>query len=167
VGKILIPGPSPKNGRSSFFEEGCLTIGDWFCGVCDNGFMVKHNPPQNTKLNVKLRPIARRMRHEPTQSEALLWERLRDRRLCGYRFHRQHVIDRFIVDFYCSKAALIIEVDGPVHQKQVEADLEREQVLTGLGYHIIRFSNAQVLEQIENVLQHILDAIDLPKTTTS
>ena len=78
------------------------------------------------------------MRHEPTPAEALLWTHLRNRQLCGYRFHRQHQIDRFIVDFVCLMPKLVIEVDGAVHQQQVTADLEREQILQSLGYRIIR-----------------------------
>ena len=67
-----------------------------------------------------------------------MWTHLRNRQLCGYRFHRQHQIDRFIVDFVCLMPKLVIEVDGAVHQQQVTADLEREQILQSLGYRIIR-----------------------------
>lgn len=73
--------------------------------------MVKHYPHQDKKLREKLRTVARQMRREPTPAEDLLWQRLRARQLSGFRFHRQHSIDRFIVDFLCPKAALVIEVD--------------------------------------------------------
>jgi very-short-patch-repair endonuclease len=121
--------------------------------------MVKHYPHLDAELRGKLRTIARQMRHEPTSAEGLLWERLRDRQLSGHKFRRQSSVDRFIADFYCSNAALIIEIDGGIHQQQIEADLEREQILSALGYRIIRFTNTQVLEQTNQVLQAILDAI--------
>jgi very-short-patch-repair endonuclease len=98
------------------------------------------------------------MRKEPTLAEDLLWQRLRAFRLCGH-FRRQHSIDRFIVDFYCPGTGLIIEVDGEVHRQQVEADQEREQVLAELGFRVIRFTNAQVLGQTDQVLQQIFDAL--------
>lgn len=119
--------------------------------------MVKHHPRQDPLLWAKLRIIARQMRHERTEAEDLLWQRLRDRQLEGYKFHRQHAVDRFIVDFFCSSAGLIIEVDGTVHQQQVEADQERERILIDLGFRIIRFTNTQVLEQTGLVLQKILE----------
>ena len=86
--------------------------------------------------------------------------RLCDRQLCGYHFHRQHKIDRFIVDFCCNQEGLVIEVDGEIHQQQVEADQEREQILISLGYRVIRFTNEQVLTQTEQVLQRIIAAIN-------
>lgn len=103
--------------------------------------------------------MARQMRHEPTLAETLLWNRLRDHQLCGYKFNRQQLIDRFIVDFYCPDACLIIEVDGDVHAQQVEADREREQILTGLGFRMIRFTNTQVLCHTDQVLHEILIAL--------
>jgi very-short-patch-repair endonuclease len=123
--------------------------------------MVKHYPRQDKILQGKLRTIARHMRHEPTPAEDLLWQKLRARHLHGYRFHRQYSIDRFIVDFYCASAGLIIEVDGEVHKRQVEADQEREQKLNHLGFRVLRFTNDQVLKQTEYVLQQILDAIEV------
>jgi very-short-patch-repair endonuclease len=121
--------------------------------------MVKHTPRKDPVLREKLRTIARQMRHEPTPAEGYLWQRLRGRQLDRYKFHRQYPIDRFIVDFYCSSAALIVEVDGAVHQQQGEADQEREQFLTALGYRVIRFTNTLVLEQTDLVLQKILETL--------
>ena len=57
----------------------------------------------------KVKHLARQKRHTPTAAEAALWQRLRNRQLRGHKFRRQHVIDRFIVDFFCSEAALIVE----------------------------------------------------------
>ncbi len=128
---------------------------------------MKHYTRQDLRLRGKLQTIARQMRHEPTPAENVLWQRLRDRQLCGHRFHRQHAIDRFIVDFVCLKMALVVEVDGEVHQKQIEADQERAQILTGLGYRVLRFTNDQVLQQTDQVLQQILKALSISEPKPS
>ncbi len=129
--------------------------------------MGKHYPRQEPRLRGKLRTAARQMRHEPTPAEDLLWQRLRGRQLSGRKFHRQFSIDRFIVDFFSSSAALIIEVDGEVHRQQVEADKERQQILTALGFRVIRFTNAQVLDLTDQVLQEIRDALSANELRTS
>ncbi len=121
--------------------------------------MVKHYSHQDLKLRGKLRAVARQMRQDPTSAEDLLWQRLRGRQLAGLKFNRQFLIDRFIVDFYCASAALIVEVDGEVHQQQIEADQEREHILMALGFRVIRFTNDQVLEQTDQVLEQILQPI--------
>lgn len=105
----------------------------------------------------KLIEQARNMRAEPTQAEALLWEKLRKRQLGGLRFRRQHIIYVFIVDFYCPAAKLAVEIDGSVHDKQKEYDQEREDYLEAMGYEIIRFNNLDVVEDIERVLVKIYD----------
>jgi very-short-patch-repair endonuclease len=74
-----------------------------------------------------LRESARDFRATSTPAEARLWQALRGRKLGGARFRRQHAIGRFLVDFYCAEATLVIEVDGPVHRQQVEQDAERER----------------------------------------
>ena len=74
---------------------------------------------------------ARHMRADPTQAEALLWEKLRKRQLGGLKFRRQHVIHFFIVDFYCPAAKLVLEIDGSVHAEEEEYDQEREAYLEG------------------------------------
>lgn len=122
--------------------------------------MSKHYPKQDAQLKDRLRTVARQMRTEPTPAEDLLWQRLRGRQLCGYKSRRQHTLDRFIVDFCCPSVGLIVEVDGDVHRLQVEADQEREADLTNLGFRVIRFTNEQVSEQIDWVLQRILDALE-------
>lgn len=108
-----------------------------------------------------LAPEGTRMRRAPTRAEALLWERLRRREL-GVRFRRQHGIDRFIVDFCCLKARLIVEVDGPIHDDQAERDGARDEFLQAAGYRILRFRNDAVLRDIEAVIAAIRTALDMP-----
>ncbi len=105
-----------------------------------------------------LKPLAREMRKEPTEAEDVLWQRLRGKQL-GARFRRQHAIDRFIVDFYAHEPHLIIEVDGPVHEKQKEYDAMRQSFLESLGYRVVRFTNEQVLHDIQGVLAVIRAAL--------
>ncbi len=115
------------------------------------------------KLWGKLEPVAQQMRQEPTAAERMLWAKIRDRQLCGYKFRRQHSIDRFIVDFFCREAALIIEIDGPIHEKQVEADQERQEILTQMSFHFLRFTNDQVLYHLDDVLNTIFHATSSDK----
>ena len=86
---------------------------------------------------------ARYMRANPTPAEALLWSKLRKRKLGGYRFLRQRIIGPYIVDFYCAKLDLIIEIDGPIHQNQTEYDQQRTNFLESVEKHVIRFANHQ------------------------
>jgi very-short-patch-repair endonuclease len=98
---------------------------------------------------------AKTLRHEATDAEKALWASLRANRLDGWHFRRQQIIIGFIVDFYCHAAALIIEVDGGIHARQVEYDQERDLALTTMGYRVIHFSNQDVLKKHDHVLQTI------------
>jgi len=109
----------------------------------------------DAKLWNKLKPAARRFRHEPTEAEDKLWHQLRGKQLHNVKFRRQHTIDRYIVDFYCEQFRLIIEVDGDIHLYQQQADEIRQQHLETLGLRILRFSNEQVLTNIDSVLKTI------------
>ena len=104
---------------------------------------------------------AREMRQPQTIAEANLWRVLRNRQ-SGFKFRRQHPIDRFIVDFYCAEARLLIEVDGESHLEpnQVEYDKARTDYLEDLGYRVIRFTNDNVRYNIEMVTGEILAAIE-------
>jgi very-short-patch-repair endonuclease len=91
-----------------------------------------------------LKTPAREMRHLPTLAEKRLWELVRDKRLNGLKFRRQHAIGHFIADFYCPAAKLAIEVDGPIHESQDGADRERQTQSESLGIAVLRFSNDEV-----------------------
>lgn len=100
--------------------------------------------------------IARRLRQSQTDAERALWLRLRDRRLNGWKFKRQAQIDKFVADFCCAEAKLIIELDGGQHAVQVAHDAERTLILKSMGYLVLRFWNNDVLTNIEGVLGEIL-----------
>ena len=98
--------------------------------------------------------FAQQMRQQMTPSEAKLWARLRGSRL-DTNFRRQQIIHGFYADFYCHGAALVLEVDGPIHDDQQEYDAARSLVFTGLGITVLRFTNAQVDKQIGVVLYQV------------
>lgn len=87
---------------------------------------------------------ARQMRKEPTRSESLLWSALRNRRLASRKFRRQHPVGRFVLDFYCHQERLAVEMDGPVHETQRQADGERQQILESRGIRFLRLPAALV-----------------------
>lgn len=104
----------------------------------------------------KLKPRARQMRSQPTPAEKLLWERIKNKQLLGYKFRRQQVIDGFIVDFYCYEAQLVIEVDGKIHDYTQVQDAIRQEFLESLGLRVVRFKNEDVVLEMEAVLQAII-----------
>lgn len=108
-----------------------------------------------------LREQARRFRNERTAAEERLWHRSRNRQLGGFKFRRQHPIDRFIVDFCCIERRMIVEVDGPIHDKQMERDEARTTVLQGLGYRVERYTNDQIQTQLEAVLRDLYSILTI------
>lgn len=105
--------------------------------------------------------FSRRLRVEMTYAEAALWELLRNRKLGGYKFRRQQIIEGFIVDFFCEKAKLVVVVDGGRHhnEDQKKIDMDRRALFESRGLVEIRFSNEQIAEDSHSVLQKILDII--------
>ena len=99
--------------------------------------------------------FARQLRKRQTPAEQILWKYLRRHRLGGFKFRRQHVLIGFIVDFYCHSAKLVIEVDGPMHDFQIEADRLRAEKLRGQGLEVLRVTNADVTERLGHVLTRI------------
>jgi very-short-patch-repair endonuclease len=112
-----------------------------------------------SELWQKLKPLAREKRGSPTPAEDRLWQRLRNRQVCGAKFRRQYSIDRFIVDFFAVKQKLAIEVDGSIHDYTSEEDAIRQEFIESLGIQVLRFSNEEVFENIEDVLGHIADIL--------
>jgi very-short-patch-repair endonuclease len=106
--------------------------------------------------------FARAMRHDMTPAERVLWNRLRRSALEGLHFHRQQIIAGFIVDSYCAAASIAIELDGPVHDSQLESDRKRDQALADLGIRTIRIRNEEVADNLEAVLLRITVACRRP-----
>jgi very-short-patch-repair endonuclease len=100
---------------------------------------------------------ARSLRKNPTAAEQALWRSLRGSALDGLRFRRQHPIDRYVADFACISLKLAIEVDGGVHEVDGRAlrDIIRTEVIESRGWRVLRFTNAQVLRDVDRVLAAI------------
>jgi very-short-patch-repair endonuclease len=95
------------------------------------------------------------MRHVSTLEENLLWQRLRNRKVQGLKFRRQHTVDRFILDFYCSEASLAIEIEGSIHQYTPEQDAIRREYLESTGLKVLSFSNDEINNNLDNVVDKI------------
>jgi very-short-patch-repair endonuclease len=105
--------------------------------------------------------IARRLRRSQTSAEEILWACLRNRRLIGAKFHRQHPLGRYIADFYCHEARLVVELQGGIHshEDQREYDAIREEVIEQLGIKVLSFANEEVTQNLEGTLSKIIDAL--------
>ncbi len=105
----------------------------------------------------KLKARARELRNHSTQGEIILWHHLKNSKMMGYDFDRQKPIDQFIVDFYCKSLALVIEVDGSIHDSEAAQayDQERQARLEGLGIRFLRFSDKEVRTHPNKVCQTI------------
>jgi very-short-patch-repair endonuclease len=118
---------------------------------------VKNIIPGQTVTKEKLER-ARELRSEMTPAEKILWQELRGNKL-GVHFRRQQVIAGFIVDFYCHKADLVIELDGSVHDEQVEEDAQRDKVLKEMGLRIVRIRNEEIVRDLSAVLGKIRELV--------
>jgi very-short-patch-repair endonuclease len=119
------------------------------------------------KYNPKLRKLARYFRKNQTKAEEILWQKLRKRQIINVQFYRQRPIDEYIVDFCCLKPIkLIIEIDGDSHYKvgANKKDKIREEKLKGKGFKILRFTNGDIYENLEGVLEKTFDIIKSPLT---
>jgi len=109
----------------------------------------------------QLKPFAQQLRKEGTRGEAMLWfYALKARKMNGYQFNRQFPIGNFIVDFICRRLNLIIEIDGSSHVFRSEKDRERQDFLESQGYVILRFSEAEVVHRLDDVVAAVSYAVD-------
>jgi len=110
-------------------------------------------------LRRRMIEIARQFRKEPTKSEKLLWHELRGRKVNQIKFRRQQPIGSFVVDFYAPSIRLVIEVDGSIHDQQIEADHARQEILELLGLKVLRLSAHQVENDISACIEKISSVI--------
>jgi very-short-patch-repair endonuclease len=105
---------------------------------------------------------ARDLRQNQTDAEEVLWQALRERQLHGIKFRRQYPVERFIFDFYCPEARLVVELDGSVHDEtmQRERDAARTAALEARNYRVIRFRNHEVLRDLPSVLERIAATVE-------
>ncbi len=112
----------------------------------------------NDHINPTPLQRARQLRKSMTDAETILWQQLRNRKLGGFKFRRQHPINHYIADFFCYECRLVVEVDGPYHNEpdQKAYDEARTMRLKELNISVIRFANCDVMERTEFVLKEIL-----------
>ncbi|BDB56746.1 endonuclease domain-containing protein [Flavobacterium ammonificans] len=120
--------------------------------------------------NPKLTQLAKKLRNESTETEIYLWLKLKGKQMYGYDFHRQKPIDNYILDFFCYDLMLGIEVDGYSHEilEVHNKDIVKEKRMNELGITILRFSDFEVLRDMENVIRAIeFYILEFEKTNTS
>ncbi len=141
IARVRMPSPNPLPGGEDFEVAGV------------------HKPPLPPEVLLRCREL----RKNATDAENLLWQLLRDRRLLGYKFRRQHPIGGYITDFYCHEAQLVVELDGGGHveEKQAAYDAQRTRDLVALGLRVIRFWNDDVIKRTEDVLSEIAAELTL------
>jgi very-short-patch-repair endonuclease len=107
--------------------------------------------------NPKLTQLAKKLRNESTETEIYLWLKLKGKQMYGYDFHRQKPIDNYILDFFCYDLMLGIEVDGYSHEilEVYNKDIVKEKRMNEIGITILRFSDFEVLRDMENVIRAI------------
>lgn len=120
------------------------------------------------RYNPKLKALSRNLRNNSTLSEVLLWEKLKARKIRECQFARQKPIGDYIVDFYCSKLGLVIEIDGSSHDARIEKDKKRQQYLESVGLKVVRFLDRDVKKNIEGIVSQLeLEILKLEKLTKS
>jgi len=111
----------------------------------------------NIKYLDDLRQLARQNRRNPTEAEEAIWKRLKK---IKYPFLRQKPIGRFILDFYCSKLLLAVEVDGDYHDKKKNYDEGRDKILANMGIKTVRFRNDKVLLDLDEVVEELVELME-------
>jgi very-short-patch-repair endonuclease len=107
------------------------------------------------RANPELLETAKNLRKRMTHCEQMLWEKLKGKQICGLKFRRQHPIDIFIADFYFHKARLVVEIDVEIHNQTIEYDEGRTAEIEKYDVKVIRFTNDQVLNNIDEVVSSI------------
>lgn len=128
----------------------------------DDDSKLAPSPAQRGKAGKGVRSTvaaARKLRRNMTDVEQKLWDRLRDKQIEEFRFRRQRPMGRYVVDFVCQDAMLIVELDGGQPAGQVEADAKRTEFLQSLGFEVMRFWNNDVVENIDGVLERIRERL--------
>jgi len=132
------------------------------------------SPSRRGKITMKIDPqlleFAKSMRHTATDAEYLMWQVLRAKHFINLKFRRQHVIQPYIVNFYCHEIGLVIELDGSQHgmDDAIEYDAERTKFLEALGLTVMRYWNFDVLGQTDVVLEDLWNVcFELKSKSTS
>ncbi len=118
-------------------------------------------------MSEKLTATARQLRKRPTSAENLLWQKLRNRQLEGFKFRRRQPLGPYIVDFINFEKKIVIEVDGGQHTKSPAKDKKRDDWLNEEGFEVMRFWNNEVFENLDGIWQVIRDRLITPSPVPS
>ena len=151
------PHPSPFASESVDGERGWdgeenITVTAATILIC---MAERKRPKPHTRPSPEIVRRARALRRNLTPAEKHLWDQLRNHRFHGLQFRRQHPIYRYIVDFYCARKLLVIEIDGASHAAQEEYDAERTGWLKAHGYKVVRFTNVDVHRNLSGLLREL------------
>ncbi len=108
------------------------------------------------RIRPRILENARQLRREQSPIEAILWKRIRSQQLNGLKFRRQYPVGNYIIDFYCPALKLAIELDGDSHNEQINYDETRTLWLNQQGIEVLRFTNQEVVQNLDGVLEMIL-----------
>ena len=119
-------------------------------------------------MDISIKEVCRTLRQNSTPAEKVFWQTVRNRQIKGYKFNRQYPIvfeidnNRrfFVADFYCHQLRLVIEIDGGIHETQKDYDELRTTIINELGMQVFRFSNTEVLNEIDIVVEKLEKIID-------
>ena len=154
--------PSPSQGEGRVRVNPRNLIGS---GLGGNASPHKQmNNTNRAKPNPGTSEFARTLRRSQSPIEARLWARLRNRYCGGFKFRRQAAFGKYVADFYCADAKLIVEIDGNTHDMTVESDAQRNVWFDSQGYRTLRFTHRDVLEQLDGVLVLIHEVCVFSKT---
>jgi very-short-patch-repair endonuclease len=155
------PAPSPtEGGRGDTFPSPPHVRGGACVAGGDEREPDRWRVPEGMRRS--LRDAARINRKRPTASEEILWTALRGKHLDGLKFRRQHPVGPFVLDFFCAERRVAVEIDGGIHDQQLEADLRRQEAVERLGITFVRIPARMVERDLEESLDLIRAATSPP-----
>ncbi len=119
------------------------------------------NVVRGQRVSYEMHERAKKLRREMTPAEKLLWKKLRANKLNGLHFRRQQIVYGYFADFYCHQHALIVELDGGIHETQKDYDAERAAHLIARGFRVIHFKNEEIINNLSVVLNRIVETCSL------
>lgn len=128
-------------------------------GESNRRLHICHTLVSESCLTKWVNDYARDLRNNATEAERRLWGRLRRRQLAGVKFRRQHSIGRYVCEFVCLEAAVVVELDGSQHGMDAPYDANRDAFLRSNGFRVLRFWNGAVLSRTDSVVETISEAL--------
>jgi very-short-patch-repair endonuclease len=111
-----------------------------------------------------MKQIARKLRKDMTLEEILLWKEIKGKKVLGYDFHKQKPIDEYVVDSYCPRLKLVLEIDGDSHEGKEESDKIRQEKLESKGLTILRYWDSDVKNNVDGIVEQLREWIESNRT---